>query len=126
MQSRKSLWEQEPFLTRQVIAILPRVRTFKPEVVETILQEQISIGPEDAASVAHNILKLESIERLDKKLTPYLFPTIKHNTYPIAKFLILQSILRSKNIKSDINIKTKIYDHITDPWMKRWIRRIYK
>jgi hypothetical protein len=119
--SNKSMWEQQPFLTRQVVSILPRIRPFKPEKVEQILQEQISIGPSDAASVAHNIINLESMSDLDKKLKPYLFPTKMQNIYPVSKYLVLHSVLESKEIRNNKKTKKYIKEYITDPWMKFWI-----
>lgn len=119
--SSKPLWSQEPFLTRQVVAVLPRIRPFKPEKVTEILEEQISIGPEDAASVAHNIKELETVDSLSKKLKPYLFPENKQIIYPLPKFLILCSVLESPQIKNDHGIRDKVKEYITDPWMKFWL-----
>ena len=123
IRSRKNLWEQEPFLTRQVVSILPRVRPFKSTAVDQILTEQISIGPEDAASVAHNVLHLEKIEKLDRKLCMYLFPDKKPASYPVSKFLILMSLLRSEKLSASDNIHQEIALNITDPWMLYWIKQ---
>jgi len=120
--SKKAIWEQEPFLTRQIVAILPRIIPFKPDRVNTILQEQISIGLEDAASVAQNIIKLGKIKNLDKKLRFYLFPKQKQKVYPLSKFLILYSILNSESICNNDQIREYIDEYITDPWMKYWIK----
>lgn len=119
--SKKSIWSQEPFLTRQVVAVLPRIRSFKPDDVSRILEEQISIGPADAASVAHNIKELESVEFLGSKLTPYLFPTNKPKFYPLSKFLILSSVLQSEKIRKNKDVKNNVYKYVDDPWLKFWI-----
>lgn len=120
--SKKSIWEQEPFLTRQIVSVLPRIRCFKRDSVERIIQEQISIGPEDAASVAHNIINLESLVSLDKRITMYLFPDNIPKEYPLAKYLILSSVLESESICFDKEIQNKLGKYITDPWMKYWLR----
>lgn len=125
IKSNKSLWEHEPFITRQVVSVLPRVRPFKSDVVDQMLLEQISIGPEDAASVAHNILFLERVTDLDKKLKPYMFPDIPPSKYPLPKFLILLTLLESEDMRKNNKFLGLVSDHIKDPWMKHWINEYY-
>ncbi|MAD04668.1 MAG: RNA-directed DNA polymerase [Pseudoalteromonas sp.] len=125
IKTKKSLWEHEPFLTRQVVSILPRIRPFKSDEVDQIISEQISIGPEDAASVAHSLLFLEEVETLDKKLKPYMFPDNRPNKYPVQKFLILLSLMQSETLRKKEDFHRAVDEHITDPWMKYWINEYY-
>ncbi|MDP4490139.1 RNA-directed DNA polymerase [Pseudoalteromonas piscicida] len=126
IKSKKSLWEHEPFLTRQVVSILPRIRSFKSSEVDKILDEQISIGPEDAASVAHNIRFLEEVQELDKKLKPYMFPDKKPRTYPVQKFLILLSLMESDELRKSEAFQNEVSKNIVDPWMKHWLKEYEK
>jgi len=125
IKSKKALWEHEPFLTRQVVSILPRIRPFKRTEVEQIFEEQISIGPEDAASVAHSILFLESVETLDKKLKPYMFPDKRPAKYPLQKFLILLSLMESEKLKESKDFQKNWKEQVRDPWMLFWIDEYY-
>lgn len=119
--SNKKIWSQEPFLTRQVVSVLPRIRPFKPDEVTKIFEEQISIGPKDAASVAHNIKEIEQLDSLGKRLSPYLFYKETPKIYPLTKYLILYAALSSEKIKNNKDIKANIKSNINDPWMLHWI-----
>lgn len=119
----KRFWKQDSFLCRQVVAATSRIRSFDPKLINHFLEEQGSIGPEDAASVVRNIFDLESINNINKKLSMYLFPKIKQKKYPFSKFLILLSILRSDVILNNDSIKKKVYEYLDDKWMLKWINK---
>lgn len=117
----KTQWMNEQFLARQVISIMPRIYRFKPETAIHIIDDQLSSGPRDAASVASNIQNLLKLKRLDKRLTSYLFPQTVQKIYPLPKFLILLTILSSDKLPKSYKKRIKIRTLITDPWYLYWL-----
>ena len=123
IQTQKKLWKQDAFLARQVMSITPRVLPFKEDVVASLLEEQISFGPRDAAFVAQNINELAKLKKLPQKLRMYLFPNQKPQFYPLSKFLILYAALLSENTRQ--TILSKVYDYIYDDWYLYWINEYF-
>lgn len=121
IENKRDIWINEPFLSRQVVSILPRIIVFKEEKVLEILEEQISNGTPDAASVAKNIKNLLNIKSIDKKLNPYLFYKNKPTTYPLPKFLILLTVLQSSELIKKEEIIKKAKENINDVWYLYWL-----
>lgn len=121
--SKKSLWQHEPFLARQVVSVLPRARRFRSDIVGKMLEEQISNGPNDASSVAHNILFLEGITSLEKRHSMYVFPDSIGDIYPLSKFLILLAMIESPSIRSDKIFLKRMKKYLSDPWMLHWTQQ---
>jgi hypothetical protein len=121
-------WRNEQFLARQVVSVLPRLLRFNEEYVMRLLNEQMTAGPRDAASVATNIHSLLEIERLSdhsKYLSQYLFPPKRQRPYPLPKYLILTSALSSQSLKlaEKRRISGKVKEYITDPWYLYWLKK---
>lgn len=55
IQGKKSLWSYDHFLRRQVISVIPRILSYKPEFCQKMLADELSSGMEDSTSVAANI-----------------------------------------------------------------------
>ncbi|AZK47325.1 RNA-directed DNA polymerase [Paenibacillus lentus] len=117
----KNLWQTEPFLRRQVTAIISRLLTTNEKSGETLLASQISSGVPNTVTLASQILAFKDLEKLESKMLFYLFPTSSQRAYPLPKFLVLCSVLNSKEIRSDSSIREKIILNIKDPYYLKWL-----
>jgi len=124
IEDNKNLWINDPFLSRQVIAILPRVYYFKQSKIENLLDEQISSGFLDNVILAKNVKKLLNMKILDKKINPYLFYQKAPKKYPFSKFLIFLAILNKNNNRD--KLIEKIKDQINDEWYLSYLMRKFK
>jgi len=122
----KNIWSTEPFLRRQVTAVLSRLLVYNKEDVKKLLEQQISTGIPQIVSLASQILSFSDSESLLSKTRLYLFPTYKQKNYPLAKFLILCSLLNSPHIRKDKKILEYIKEYITDDYYKKWIKTQFK
>jgi hypothetical protein len=100
---------------------MPRIYLFKREMVMRIIDDQLTSGPRDAASVASNIQNLLSVERLDRRLSAYLFPETIQKPYPLPKFLTLLAVLSSEHLRESDKKRIKVRDQIVDPWYLYWL-----
>lgn len=120
----KKRWINEHFLARQVVSVLPRLLSFNERDVTHLLNEQMTAGPRDAASVATSIHELLDTKKLSRH-RQYLFPPKPQKPYPLPKYLILTTILSSKSLKPaqkrQAVDKVKVY--VTDPWYLHWLRK---
>lgn len=121
-------WRNEQFLARQVVSVLPRLLRFNEDYVMRLLNEQMTAGPRDAASVATNInsfLNIETLSGHSKYLSQYLFPPRWQRPYPLPKYLILTSALSSQSLKpaEKKRIADKVKVYITDPWYLYWLKK---
>lgn len=123
IQSTKKRWMNEQFLARQVVSVLPRLLCFNRDAVLRLLDEQMTAGPRDAASVASNIHALLEIEKVTSQVHGYLFSPKPQRPYPLPKFLILSSVLSSTSLKpgEKNRLSAKVREHITDPWYLHWL-----
>jgi hypothetical protein len=128
IEQSKNLWRNEQFLARQVVSLLPRALGLNRVIVKKLLDEQMTSGPRDAASVATSISALLNSDRIssyDKYLLQYLFPPKQQKPYPLSKYLILTTLLSSISLlpaeRKRIIDKTKL--NITDPWYLLWLNR---
>lgn len=121
----KNLWQTNTFLRRQVTAILSRLLITNNNEVEKILYNQISSGITNTVTLANQILHFSKSKKLDTKLNFYLFPQKKQSPYPLAKFLVLCSVLNSEKIRVDRNIQSKIKESISDPYYLKWLDSQY-
>lgn len=122
----KALWRNEPFLARQVMAIVPRIYQHSPKVALKLLNEQMIGGARDAASVASNIHDLLHTNKLSKRLQLYLLPESPAKKYSLEKFLILMAVLSSDELLD--SEKRKIHENaehvLSDPWYSHWINGV--
>ena len=121
IEKSKQQWVNEQFLARQVVSLMPRIYLFQREAVMRIIDDQLTSGPRDAASVASNVKNLLTSERLNKRLSAYLFPENIQKPYPLPKFLSLLAFLSSENLRESDRKRIIIHDHISDPWYLHWI-----
>jgi hypothetical protein len=119
--NHKFLWMYDSFLRRQVVSVMPRILSFKPDYCSKMFEKELNAGVEDSMSVANNISYLAQLETFPSKINSYLFPNCKQNPYPLSKYLILLCCLNSKNIQNNDKIKAKVMDYIHDPWYKKRI-----
>ncbi|MFH0847100.1 MAG: RNA-directed DNA polymerase [Chloroflexota bacterium] len=123
---KREQWRNKQFLARQVVSVLPRIMPFKKNFAMQLLDEQMTVGPRDAASVAANIHSLLTVEKLSSHyLYQYLFPPMPQRPYPLPKYLILTSILLSTSLKKAEKKKVcvKAKEHISDPFYLHWLTR---
>lgn len=100
-------WMTSSFLRRQVASVLPRVWLQNEKVVDSYYEKLLASGDQNVMTLVHSIIHFSKIEKLDKLLTPYIFPE-KENYFPISKFNVLCSILNSEKIRTNQSIKDKI------------------
>jgi hypothetical protein len=117
----KNLWQTDTFLRRQVTSILSRLLMTNSKSVEKLLFNQITSGIINTVTLANQIFQFQSIEKLDNKLSFYLFPQKIQRPYPLGKFLVLCSVLNSEKIRTNKAIQEKIKQHIFDPYYLKWI-----
>ncbi len=118
-------WKIDSFLRRQVIAVMARLFISNEDEVKKILYIEISSGIINTVSIANQIQIFSQIDKIDNRLSFYLFPTNKQRPYPLSKFLVLCSTLNSKNIQSNETIKRKVLEHIKDPYFLKWLNIQY-
>ena len=121
----ENLWQTNSFLRRQVTAILSRLFMYKKDYVKELLFNQLSSGITNTTTLANQILYFSKINKVDKKLSFYLFPTHKQSPYPLGKFLVLCSVLNSEIIRTNKQIQAKVKKHITDPYYLKWLDSQY-
>ncbi|MCU0422316.1 MAG: RNA-directed DNA polymerase [Bacteroidia bacterium] len=121
----KNLWQTDSFLRRQVTAILSRLVITNSKAIEKILFNQISSGITNTVTLANQIYQFSYQELFDKKLSYYLFPKNPQRPYPLGKFLVLCSVLNSEKIRTNDAIRTRIKEHIKDPYYLRWLEIQY-
>ena len=117
-------WMNEQFLARQAVASFPRVLPFRKDIVAGMIEDIMTSGPRDAASVAANINGLISREKVESRLYAYLFSPKPQKPYPLAKFLILMALLSSPDLKRAERKKCvkKASVHIKDEWYLHWLK----
>lgn len=120
----QNFWIKNPFLTRQVAAIIPRLLPTLKEKHDNLSNLIIQRDYNDSSSVIYNMDEIKKTANISH-LHEYLFPTSKHKKgYPLQKFLILYNFCLEHQI--DLNIKNKISMHIQDNWMLFWLQNIKK
>lgn len=119
------LWQVDSFLRRQVSAILSRLLITNNKIVEDLLQSQITSGIPSTVTLANQVLLFSKLEKLDNKLSFYLFPKNKQRSYPLSKFLVLCSVLNSEKIRNNQQYKDKIKENILDPYYLKWLDAQY-
>ncbi len=121
----ENIWRLEPFLRRQVTAILSRLLIIDKIYVTKLLEQQIATGIPQIVSLASLILSFSSHDSISGKIKLYLFPTHKQKKYPLQKFLVLCSLLTSEEIRLDKKVHNYIKEYIEDEYYKKWIEAQY-
>ena len=125
--SGKKVGAKDPFFARQRIAVLARGLGINPGTVLNHWRTETSTGYSDSASVANNLLYFSSMSFPTKKtrLYPYLFPTKRHERYPLPKFLLLCALAHSESVGGKTIKRPEVDDHVSDPWYQHWLRLIH-
>lgn len=121
----ETIWNLEPFLRRQVTAVLSRLLIFDRDDVTKLLEQQIATGIPQIVSLASHILSFSNYDSIVGKVKLYLFPTHKQKKYPLQKFLVLCCLLTSEKIRTDIRVRGYIFEHINDEYYKKWLESQY-
>jgi hypothetical protein len=123
----ENIWKIEPFLRRQVTAIMARLFFIKKEKrVKFFLEKQIATGEQNVVSIANHILYCSSINKIEEKVLMYLFPSnVTSSYYQLPRFLVLCSFLNSAIYRDDNKVKLKIKDYIKDSYMLKWLKLQY-
>lgn len=119
------IWQGDNFLRRQVTCALARIYTSNKDEIYSILQTQMSSGIIEVVSAATQILRFAKISNIDKRLDLYLFHNSHRNNYPLHKFLVLCSVLNSREVRRNQEIKSKVLDFIDDPYYLKWLEMQY-
>ena len=101
-------WQHSNFLSRQVAAIVPKVRKNKVNFLKKTFTQH---GQVDSLRVIENLDKLRNNQSLPRDILCYL----KHGSnsvkvYPLAKFLIVVDILNDQTL--DFSIRQKLRDEV--------------
>jgi hypothetical protein len=119
------IWTMHPFLRRQIVAVLPRLFPYFKKKIRDLLNQQLSSGDVNVISIALQIEEFTRVKKLDNKLKYYIFPDKNPEIYPLSKFLVLCSILNSKDLKQKDYLKQEINQKVTDPYYSRWLRKYF-
>lgn len=120
----ENIWQTQPFLRRQVTAIMSRLLPFKEDRVRSFLEKQISTGEPQIVSLANHILKFSSMDQFESRVNMYVFPEFSKH-YPLPKFLVLCSLLNSNEFRNNIDVRKHIKKHVKDSYYKKWINFQY-
>jgi hypothetical protein len=128
IEQTRARWRNEQFLARQVVSVLPRCYRINQAWVKRMLDEQMTTGPRDAASVAINVdslLNQDQVAAHDKHLFSYLFPARAQQPYPLPKYLILTAVLSSRALKPAPRraVVDQVNKRIKDRWYLHGLRR---
>ena len=126
IKKNKNKWQTDSFLRRQITATFSRLLIFDQDATVELLKNQTTSGVPNTVTLANQILLFSTVEKLDIKLSSYLFPENIQKTYPLSKFLVLCSVLNSKEIRQDTSLKENIKKHIKDPYYLKWLNLHYK
>lgn len=121
----ENIWKTEPFLRRMVTAIMARLLPFKEEKVIEFLNKQIATGEAQVVSIATHILDFLSNEKIESKVSMYLFPDSKSIEYPLCKYLVLCSVLNAPKCRDNKDFTKKIKESVKDNYYLKWIEFQY-
>lgn len=121
----KNLWQSHSFLRRQATACLSRTLREPSTKSKSLLSEQALSGIQNTVSVANQISLFSKIDTLETKVRMYLFPDKKPKFYPHAKFLVLCSVLNSKEVRKQQDIRDTVDEYVTDRTYRHWLRKQY-
>ncbi|KFI21332.1 RNA-directed DNA polymerase [Nitrosococcus oceani] len=125
VKKHQSFWQSESFLRRQVTAVMSRLLITNSKDIDELLRQQMSSGVVSTVSLANQIQHFSTLEKLDKKLTFYLFPKNQQRPYPLQKFLVLCSVLNSEKIRTSTDIRANVLAHVHDPYYRKWLDHQY-
>lgn len=117
-------WKKEPFLRRQVTAVMARVYKSDTKKVEVLLKDQSKSNDISTVSIANHLLDFIEMTQLDFGVNGYLFPK-KLNFYSLERFLVLCSVLNSDAVRQTRGINEKVNKFINDNHYKKWLSTSY-
>jgi hypothetical protein len=125
-QARNGRRYRDAFFARQRVAALPRGLGINPSTVLSQWRTESTTGYSDSASVTNNLLRLCKTPFPSRKmrLYGYLFPSIRHRRYPLAKFLLLCCLAFYDRRANKQVVRPEIRAHVDDAWYLYWLRLI--
>lgn len=118
----KNFWIRNPFLTRQVASIIPRLLPNFGKEYEELSNFILQRDYNDSSSVIYNFKEIRTAENI-RYLKEYLFPANKHKKgYPLSKFLILYNFLLNGSSNKYFDVHKEIREHIQDSWFLSWLK----
>ncbi len=115
IENNVSNWQHSRFLSRQVAAILPKIRDTKVDYLKKIFTNH---GRIDSLRIINNLDFIRNTTPISSKIKCYL----EHGTetvkvYPLTKFLIVIDILNNTNLNSSarIELRDRVITRINDP-----------
>lgn len=102
------VWSQSAFLSRQVAAILPRLRR-KPHIADNVVKNFVVHGQTEALSVVSDLDRLRELRTFPSRDRKYLTSNLRH-VYPLEKFLMLVDVLGGE---LDLAEKKSLIDAVT-------------
>jgi hypothetical protein len=117
-------WKKEPFLRRQVTAVMSRVLKTDTKKIEQFLKQQAQSNDISTVSIANHILDFSEMKELRIGIYGYIFPT-KLNFYSLERYLVLCSALNSPEIRNLKVIKEAARSYINDEYYKKWLDVTY-
>lgn len=121
----ENLWKSEPFLRRQVTAVLARLYIYEPEKVTKLLESLIASGDTSTVSLALQIMNFSKVNVISPRLNLYLFPKNKQRIYPHPKFLVLCSVMNSSMLVNNKSFREKVSSYIEDEFYQRILNEEY-
>jgi len=91
LRSTEGMWSRSQFLSRQVAAVIPRLRDEQGLIGNFISMMAVS-GQTDALNVVRNLDRLYKTEKISSAELKYLKVGLRH-IYPLEKFLIVSELL---------------------------------
>lgn len=120
----ETLWQHSRFLSRQVAAILPKIRDSKVDYIKKVFTDS---GRIDSLRIINNLDIIRNTSPISSKIKFYL----EHGTgtvkvYPLTKFLIIIDILNNTNLNSSarIELRDRVTTRINDPLYLKEINSI--
>jgi len=117
-------WKKEPFLRRQITAVMARVYKSDTKKVESLLKDQSKSNDISTVSIANHILDFSENDKLDFGVNGYIFPK-KLNFYSLERFLVLCSVLNSDSVRQMPGMDTKIKRVVKDNYFEKWLSVSY-
>lgn len=116
------VWKHSSFLSRQVAATMPKIRTLRGEFLEKTFAET---GQLDSLRILYNLndMRTKALSKADRL---YMLNNSKNTYYPLSKFLISLDILgcQSTDTTSRKLLRDELIERIQDPIYIQNIERI--
>lgn len=122
LDSTISMWKHSSFLSRQIAAVLPKIRRLKGDSLEKIFAET---GQLESLRILYNLNEIRS-KSLSKADRLYISHHSSNDLYPLSKFLIAIDILTCEKVDPLVRqtLKDELTARIKDPIYLRDLSRL--